>query len=63
MKIGKIAKSAKKLSVIKVSQTEFEVLDQVMKRDRHYVMDLKQIYCEREGWEINWINNTLHNAS
>lgn len=49
-KLGKIAKLARKLLVIKASNIEFEVVDQVIDKERHYVVDLQQIYCECGGW-------------
>lgn len=40
VKLSEIAKTIRKLVVIKVSTTEFEVIDHVIDRERHYVVDL-----------------------
>lgn len=55
IKIAKIAKVARKFIVVKASQTEFKMLDKNVEKERHYVVELDQAYCECGSWQISGI--------
>lgn len=55
VKLRTIAKAIMKLIVVKVSPIKFEVLDQVMDRERHYIVDYADTYCECARWHISGI--------
>ncbi|KAH9753370.1 SWIM-type domain-containing protein [Citrus sinensis] len=52
-KIAKIAKAARRVSVIKASKYQFEVVEIMPDMERHYIVDLNKWYCECGGWQMS----------
>lgn len=48
-KIAKIAKAARRVSIIKASKYQFEVVEIMPDMERHYIVDLNKWYCECGG--------------
>ncbi|KAK9214459.1 hypothetical protein WN944_006451 [Citrus x changshan-huyou] len=52
-KIAKIAKAARRVSIIKASKYQFEVVEIMPDMERHYIVDLNKWYCECGGWQMS----------
>ncbi|KAL9422372.1 hypothetical protein AB3S75_034609 [Citrus x aurantiifolia] len=48
-KIAKIAKATRRVSIIKASKYQFEVVEIMPDMERHYIVDLNKWYCECGG--------------
>lgn len=50
-----MAKIARHLMVVKANRHEFEVLETVLGKQRHYVVDLQKLSCECYDWQLNGV--------